>query len=121
MEGKLRSNKVAGVANRLHLSVPASRDAKERPVCIPQAVLDKRQAAAAAAAQKENAMDEDGDAVPFLIETAGQSKQTMKDLEVANGGAGVFNLDLNSLLIFLQVNSCEYLSVKYSAPQIGQR
>ena len=69
-------------------------------MCIPQAVLEKRQAVAAAAAQKENAMDEDGDAVPFLIDTAGQSKQTMKDLEVANGGAGVFNLDLNSIFSF---------------------
>lgn len=42
VDQKMRTKKVDGVLNRLHVAVPKPRDEKERPVCIPEAVLAKK-------------------------------------------------------------------------------
>lgn len=44
VEIKMKTKKVTDVANRLHVAVPVKRDHKDRPPCIPEAVLRKRQA-----------------------------------------------------------------------------
>jgi nucleolar GTP-binding protein len=43
VDQKMRSKKVDGLLNRLHVAVPKPRDDKPRPPCIPESVLVKRQ------------------------------------------------------------------------------
>ncbi|PPR98787.1 hypothetical protein GOBAR_AA21886 [Gossypium barbadense] len=57
---------------RFHVALPKPRDQKERPACIPQAVLETK---AKQAAEKEK-------------------RKTEKDLEDENGGAGVYSASL---------------------------
>ena len=68
---KMKSKKMVDCLNRFHVAVPKPRDNKERPVCIPLAVLEAR----ANAAAKEK-------------------KKLEKDLEQENGGAGVYSASL---------------------------
>ncbi|CAH1774925.1 unnamed protein product [Owenia fusiformis] len=44
VEVKMKGKKVTSMLNRLHVAVPAKRDTKARPPCIPESVLKKRQA-----------------------------------------------------------------------------
>lgn len=44
VDQKMRSKKVDGILNRLHVAIPKERDDKERPVFIPESVLAKRNA-----------------------------------------------------------------------------
>lgn len=44
VDQKMRTKKVDGVLNRLHVAMPKPRDEKIRAPCIPEAVLAKRQA-----------------------------------------------------------------------------
>ncbi|OMP05162.1 hypothetical protein COLO4_09008 [Corchorus olitorius] len=62
---------------RFHVAIPKPRDQKERPPCIPQAVLEAK---AKEAAQKEK-------------------RKTEKDLEEENGGAGVYSASLRKKYI----------------------
>lgn len=68
---KMKSKKMVDCLNRFHVAVPKPRDNKERPVCIPPAVLEAR----ANAAAKEK-------------------KKLEKDIENENGGAGVYSASL---------------------------
>ncbi|RLN22846.1 nucleolar GTP-binding protein 1-like [Panicum miliaceum] len=68
---KMKSKKMVDCLNRFHVAVSKPRDNKERPVCIPPAVLEAR----ANAAAKEK-------------------KKLAKDLEQENGGAGVYSASL---------------------------
>ena len=43
VEQKMKSRKVDGILNRLHVAVPKERDDKARPACIPEAVLAKQE------------------------------------------------------------------------------
>jgi len=43
VEAKMKGRKVNDVLNRLHLAVPTARDNKDRPPCIPENVLKKKQ------------------------------------------------------------------------------
>ncbi|RNA16494.1 nucleolar GTP-binding 1 [Brachionus plicatilis] len=43
VELKAKSSRVNDVLNRLHLAEPVKRDNKERPPCIPQAIIQKRE------------------------------------------------------------------------------
>ncbi|KAL6199727.1 hypothetical protein ACLB2K_029510 [Fragaria x ananassa] len=72
VELKMKSKKINDCLNRFHVAMPKPRDHKERPVCIPQAVLEAR---AKQAAEKEK-------------------RTTEKDLENQNGGAGVYSASL---------------------------
>ncbi|KAF8025285.1 hypothetical protein BT93_F2199 [Corymbia citriodora subsp. variegata] len=72
VEIKMKSKKINDCLNRFHVAIPKPRDQKERPPCIPQAVLEAR---AQQAAEKEN-------------------RKTERDLEDENGGAGVYSASL---------------------------
>ncbi|CAH3163415.1 unnamed protein product, partial [Porites evermanni] len=59
VEIKMKSKKTSDVMNRLHVAMPTQRDQKERPPCIPQAVLDKRQAMVVEGAQPKRKLARD--------------------------------------------------------------
>eukprot|EP00051_Salpingoeca_urceolata_P005814 m.77685 g.77685 ORF g.77685 m.77685 type:complete len:641 (+) comp14556_c0_seq2:1182-3104(+) len=42
VEAKKKGQKITSVMNRLHVAMPKARDRKERPACIPQAILERR-------------------------------------------------------------------------------
>ena len=73
VELKMKSKKINGCLNRFHVALPKPRDSKERPPCIPQAVLE-------AAKSKQAAVKE--------------KRSTERDLENENGGAGVYSASL---------------------------
>ncbi|GAB4857161.1 hypothetical protein Ancab_015074 [Ancistrocladus abbreviatus] len=75
VELKMKSKKMNDCLNRFHVAVPKPRDQKERPPCIPQAVLEAKAKQAAVKTEKE-------------------SRKTEKDLEDENGGAGVYSANL---------------------------
>ncbi len=68
VEVKMRSQKISDVLNKLHLAAPASRDERARPAFIPEGVLKKRSEMASA--------------------------KLARDVELENGGAGVYNVNL---------------------------
>ncbi|TYJ46396.1 hypothetical protein E1A91_A02G118300v1 [Gossypium mustelinum] len=72
VELKMKSKKINDCLNRFHVALPKARDQKERPACIPQAVLEAK---AKQAAEKEK-------------------RKTEKELEDENGGAGVYSASL---------------------------
>ncbi|KAF9665664.1 hypothetical protein SADUNF_Sadunf16G0146700 [Salix dunnii] len=72
VEMKMKSKKINDCLNRFHVAMPKPRDQKERPPCIPQAVVEAK---AKDAAEKEK-------------------RKTEKDLEDENGGAGVYSASL---------------------------
>lgn len=72
VEIKMKSKKINDCLNRFHVAMPKPRDQKERPPCIPPAVLETK---AKEAAEKEK-------------------RKTEKDLEDENGGAGVYSMNL---------------------------
>ncbi|VAI83880.1 unnamed protein product [Triticum turgidum subsp. durum] len=71
VEIKMKSKKINDCLNRFHVAMPKPRDNRDRPTCIPQAVLE----AQAIAAAKEK-------------------KKLERDLENENGGAGVYSASL---------------------------
>lgn len=73
VEAKLHGPRIRDVLHRLHLTTPQARDDRLRPAFIPQAVLDRRSSKRAEAA-----------------------RPLARDIEVAGGGAGVYNVDLRS-------------------------
>ena len=72
VEMKLLGKKVDGIVNKLHLAEPVKRDEKARPPCIPAGALDM---------------------MNFDI-TDPQRPRLARDIEVENGGAGVYNVNL---------------------------
>ncbi|KAM1655202.1 hypothetical protein ACFX2K_007494 [Malus domestica] len=72
VELKMKSKKINECLNRFHVALPNPRDSKERPPCIPQAVLEAK---SKQAAEKEK-------------------RTTERDLENENGGAGVYSASL---------------------------
>ncbi|EEF48912.1 nucleolar GTP-binding protein 1 [Ricinus communis] len=80
VELKMKSKKINDCLNRFHVAIPKPRDQKERPPCIPQAVLEAKAKQAAEAAEKEK-------------------RKTEKDLENENGGAGVYSASLRKKYI----------------------
>ncbi|XP_019056302.1 PREDICTED: nucleolar GTP-binding protein 1-like [Tarenaya hassleriana] len=79
VEAKMKSKKINDHLNRFHVALPKPRDDKERPSCIPQAVLEAK---AMEAAEKEK-------------------RKTDKDLEEENGGAGVYSASLKKNYILV--------------------
>ncbi|KDP22088.1 hypothetical protein JCGZ_25919 [Jatropha curcas] len=75
VELKMKSKKINDCLNRFHVAMPKQRDQKERPPCIPPAVLEAKAKQAAEAAEREK-------------------RKTEKDLEDENGGAGVYAASL---------------------------
>lgn len=72
VELKMNSKKINDCLNRFHVAMPKPRDQKERPPCIPQAVLEAK--------AKEAADNE--------------KRKLERDLEEENGGAGVYSASL---------------------------
>ncbi|KAA0061017.1 nucleolar GTP-binding protein 1-like [Cucumis melo var. makuwa] len=72
VELKIKSKRMDDCLNRLHVAMPKPRDQKERPICIPAAVLEARE-------------KQEGEK---------QIRKTEKDLEEENGGAGVYSASL---------------------------
>ncbi|ONI01621.1 hypothetical protein PRUPE_6G149400 [Prunus persica] len=72
VELKMKSKKINDCLNRFHVAMPKPRDNKERSPCIPRADLEAK---AKQAAEKEK-------------------RNTEKDLENENGGAGVYSASL---------------------------
>ncbi|KAJ8973535.1 hypothetical protein NQ317_019286 [Molorchus minor] len=52
VDQKMRTKKVDGILNRLHVAIPKPRDQKPRPPCIPESVLAKKQAQSASNKRK---------------------------------------------------------------------
>ncbi|KAJ1695614.1 hypothetical protein LUZ63_012312 [Rhynchospora breviuscula] len=75
VEIKMKSKKINDCLNRFHVAMPKPRDGKERPVCIPQQVLEQRAKDQEAEKEKEE-------------------RKLEKDLENENGGAGVYSASL---------------------------
>lgn len=71
VELKMKSKKMIDCKNRFHVAIPKPRDGKERPPCIPQAVLEAR------ARNNEE-----------------EKRKLEKDIENENGGAGVYSASL---------------------------
>lgn len=74
VERKLRSKRINDVVNRIHVAQPVKRDNKARKSAIPESVL------AARAKVKAGAVLE--------------KRKTEKDIELEEGGAGIYNIDL---------------------------
>ncbi|KAL2510208.1 Nucleolar GTP-binding protein 1 [Forsythia ovata] len=74
VELKMKSKKLNDCLNRFHVAMPKPRDQKERPPCIPEAVLEAKAKKAEQAAEKQ--------------------KKLERDLENENGGAGVYSASL---------------------------
>ncbi|KAL4572830.1 hypothetical protein LXL04_019616 [Taraxacum kok-saghyz] len=71
VEIKMKSKKINECLNRFHVSIPKPRDQKDRPVCIPSAVLEAKSKEAEKAKRKLE-----------------------RDNENENGGAGVYSASL---------------------------
>ncbi|KAJ1561449.1 Nucleolar GTP-binding protein 1, partial [Nowakowskiella sp. JEL0078] len=68
VETRMKTGKVGeSVLNRLHLAIPVQRDEIERPAFIPEVILNK---------------------------STDETKKLERDIELENGGAGVYNIDL---------------------------
>ncbi|KAI8527154.1 hypothetical protein RHMOL_Rhmol12G0053800 [Rhododendron molle] len=72
VELKMKSTEINNFLNRFHVAMPKPLDQKERPSCIPQAVLETK---AKKEMEKEN-------------------KKLERDLEDETGGAGAYSADL---------------------------
>ncbi|KAL0907425.1 hypothetical protein M5K25_021836 [Dendrobium thyrsiflorum] len=72
VEMKMKSKKINDCLNRFHVAIPKPRDNKERPTCIPQAILEAR-------AKESKEME---------------NRKLERDLENENGGAGVYSASL---------------------------
>lgn len=71
VEVKMKSKKLNDSLNRIHVAMPRPRDTKDRPPCIPLAVLEAK--------AKDNKKD----------------RKLEKDLEDENGGPGVYSMKLS--------------------------
>ena len=72
VEMKMKGSKVSNILNKLHLATPAQRDAKERPIYVPEGAKNR---------------------VVYDAQDPNRPKLA-RDIEFENGGAGVFNVDL---------------------------
>lgn len=85
VEVKMKSKKINECLNRFHVSMPKPRDQKERPVCIPQAVLEAK-----------------------AIEAEKAKKKLERDNENENGGAGVYSASLKKHYLLADDDWKEY-------------
>lgn len=74
VENKLKGNKINAIANRIHVAQPKPRDQVVREPFIPGVVKEKKKY-------------DKGDP---------EKRQLLKDQEVEEGGAGVFNINMKS-------------------------
>lgn len=92
VERKEKSTRAKEIMNRITVTRPEKpRDNKERPVAIPPSVLAARQAAAEQKAALLAMADEDG---PSSSISQPLRRKTERDLELEQGGPGIYNVDL---------------------------
>lgn len=77
VDNKMRGNKVNSIINRIHVAQPKPRDEVARPAFIPDAVKLKKKS------------DKDD-----------PNRKLLKDRELEEGGAGVFNINLRGVFTF---------------------
>ncbi|KAK7448794.1 Nucleolar GTP-binding protein 1 [Stygiomarasmius scandens] len=78
VENKLKGSKINTVVNRIHVAVPKKRDDVAREPFIPEKVKEKR---------------EKGESTKYDKEDPNR-KRLLRDREVEEGGAGVFNINM---------------------------
>jgi nucleolar GTP-binding protein len=89
VEKKLKTKgKVNDIANRIHVTFPTKRDEKERPLCIPEGVLQKR------LAKKSRMEIVSTDDIKGTVAEEEPKRKTLKDIELEHGGPGIFNINL---------------------------
>jgi len=71
VQKKLKGNRVNDIKNRIQITKPVPRDKKERKTSIPESVTEQKKS-----------------------DVPKPKRKTEKDLELENGGPGVFNVDL---------------------------
>jgi hypothetical protein len=90
VDAKLKGSKINSVINRIHVAQPKARDDMERAPFIPDVVKEKR---------KYDKNDP-------------ERRQLLKDIEVVEGGAGVYNINMRGTsgrlqLIFLLISGID--------------
>lgn len=83
VENKMSGNKINTVINRIHVAMPKARDDIERAPCIPDAVKARRP------------YDKNDPDRPRLL----------RDIELAEGGAGVYNLNMKGVCFALSATA----------------
>nr|WCZ58675.1 nucleolar GTP-binding protein [Seculamonas ecuadoriensis] len=113
VQSKLAGRKVEEVLNRIHIAEPAQRDEKDRDVTIPPSVLEARARHEARMAALKAQEEAEGGAPSAASSSRSRTRRayasasssgmdlddadrrpTERDLEVANGGPGVYRPDL---------------------------
>jgi nucleolar GTP-binding protein len=92
VDNKVKGSKVNSIINRIHVALPKPRDDIVRAPFIPEAVKQKK---------KYDKNDPD-------------RKRLQRDVELEEGGAGVFNINLKRLAIYLfftKANPLMYFSL----------
>jgi nucleolar GTP-binding protein len=87
VENKMRGTKVNSIINRIHVAQPKPRDDVARPAFIPDAVKQKQKY------EKDDPV----------------RRKLLKDRELEEGGAGVFNINLRGALVFFINAICKLI------------
>jgi nucleolar GTP-binding protein len=85
VDSKVKGSKITSVINRIHVATPKPRDDLVRAPCIPDAVKDRK---------KYDKNDPD-------------RRQLARDVELVEGGAGVYNINMKRSSFLLCV-ICSY-------------
>ena len=101
VETKLKGNKINSIINRIHVAVPKARDDVERPAFIPDAVKDRKK----------------------YDKNDSERRRLLKDVELEEGGPGVFNINLKSelLLFSSQLGANHVQRTIFSQIQTGRK
>jgi len=78
VEQKAKSRKASNILNRLTVAIPRARDDKERPISIPQIVIEAR----------ENKLKQ-----AIEVDEEGPKRKTLRDMEQDAGGPGHISFD----------------------------
>ncbi len=98
VEAKFRSKKADGILNRIHVAEPQKRDDRERPPCIPEAVLKRRmkKMALEGEEEEEEEQEEEEEEMDTGLERKkffrGARRKTERDLELEGGDDYVLDL-----------------------------
>jgi nucleolar GTP-binding protein len=105
VERKLKSSHVKEIVGQIDVTNPTRRDNKERTTAIPPSVAAARAAKKAASAAAAEEDDDDSmdtkDAKPVSL--SAPKRRTEKDIELENGGPGVYNVDLKKNYLYVWV------------------
>lgn len=83
VDAKLKGSKINSVINRIHVAQPKARDDVARPAFIPEGVKEKK---------KYDKNDP-------------ERRRLQRDIELEEGGAGVFNINMRRTIVFVFVEA----------------